>query len=265
MKRIVVMTFQKNEKKENKVVKSPDSATNAKKTMLLYEKLKKEFVVETPSVFSAILFLTCDVITNVPLKNISKETIEKRISSLATRGAKFSNAVRKTVSDYLLKEPLDLHSTREDIAKQVLLSAKYNDTLLMEDFNQYKKEICNRLDAPHQKFFKTICDLSCALVRSDTEASLFKNPEQRISDIEKNLNLKIDNQEREAVKKMMFSFKLDRLKSIYQSKLAPQERAKNDFVILKKMCRQAFIEMAGNRSYTIADKKRYNNSHARGR
>ncbi len=256
------MTFQK---KENTSAKLSDKAKNAKKTMFLYDKLKKEFVVETPSVFSAILFLTCDVLTNVPLKNISKEAIEKRILSLAERGAKFSSAVRKTVSDHLLKQPFDTHLTKEDIAKQVFMSAKYTDSLLIEDFNQYKKEICSRLDVQHQKSFKIICDLSCALVRSDTELSLFKNPEQRILDIEKNLNLKIEDQEREAIKKMMFSFKMDRVKSIYQSKLSPQERAKNDFTILKKMCRQVFIEMAGNRSHTIVDKKRYNNSHARGR
>lgn len=262
MKRIFVMTFQK---KENTPAKLLDNAKNAQKTMFLYDKLKNEFVVETPSVFSAILFLTCDVLTNVPLKNMSKEAIEKRISFLALKGAKFSSAVQKTMSDYLLKQPVDTYLTKEDIAKQVFLFARCNDTLLIEDFNQYKKEICSRLDAQHQKSFKTICDLSCALVRSDTEMSLFKNPEQRILDIEKNLNLKIDDQERETVKKMMFSFKMDRVKSIYQSKLSPQERAKNDFSILKKMCRQAFIEMAGNRSYSIADKKRYNNSHARGR
>ena len=259
------MKSQKNEKKENQVEKSKGSADKAKKTMQLYDKLKRDFNIDSPSVFSAVLFLACDVLSNVPLKNISKDTIDQRVSFLSTKGAKFSSAVRKSVASCLLNQSLDAMATKEDLAKQVFLAVRYSDPLLMEDFNQYKKQICSRLDSSRQKFFKTICDLSYVLVRSDTELLLFKNPEQRILDVEKNLNLKIDDQEREAVKKMMFSFKLDRVKSIYQSKLQPQERAKNDFAILKKICRQVFIEMAGNRNYNLADKKRYNNLHARGR
>lgn len=265
MKRIIEMDFQKSEKNSNTDLKKSTFVDKSRKTLMLYDKLKKDLSVEAPTVFSAVLFLTCDVLSNIPLKNISKDTINRRVSFLASKGAKISSVVCQNVTDLLLEQVQNTKATKEELAKQVFVASKYSAVLLLEDFNQYKREICSRLDAPKQKFFKTICDVSCALIRSDTETLLFKNPEQRITDIEKDLRLKIDMQEREALKKMLFAFKLDRVKSIYQAKLMPQEKAKNDFTILKKMCRQVFIEMAGNRDGYIFDRKRQANSQTRGR
>lgn len=259
------MDAQKSEKNSNTVSNKSSFDDKSKKTMVLYNKLKKDLSVEGPSVFSAVLFLTCDVLSNIPSKNISKDIINQRISFLASKGAKISNVVCQNVTNFLLDQVKNTKSTKEELAKQVFMASKYSPSLLLEDFNQYKREICSRLDAPKQKFFKTICDVSCALIRSDTEVSIFKNPEQRITDVEKDLSLKIDMQEREALKKMLFAFKLDRVKSIYQAKLMPQEKDKNDFTILKKLCRQVFIEMAGNRGYYISDRKHQSTLQARGR
>ena len=178
-------------KKNNAIAIDADAKNKSNRAMLLYEQLKKDLSVEGPSVFSAVLFLTCDILSNIPLKNISKETIDQRITFLGTKGAKFSNTVRQNVTQQLLEQLNLTRRPKEEVVKQILFLARYDDALLMEDFNQYKREICRRLDVSKQKLFKTICDMSCVLIRSDTEQLLFKNPEQRILDVEKNLHFKM--------------------------------------------------------------------------
>lgn len=216
-------------------------------SLILYNKLKGLLKDSKPTVFNQVLFLTCDILSNIVLKNASKEKIKSRITALTSKGFKLSNSVLNYVEDNLFDQISNLklaeRLNKQMIAMHIFQSSLQNEKLLKADFKQFRNNISSKLPLSDQQSFITICDFLYSFVRTDNTTSLFESPDSRIKNIEKHLNRKTEIAEQDIIKKILFYFKPIRISSVYQESLQPPHRTQRDFEILKRMCQKTFLEM----------------------